>query len=96
MEGLKYDIATSVFSDADEVMPSDYNVLDVYIGDVRFEESELVKLDAFSDDVRSELSTLVTSDFYNFDTESSGICEGINTNYNLQLSYKVRVDDYLL
>jgi hypothetical protein len=38
----------------------------------------------------------VTSDFYNFDTESSGICEGITTCYNLQLSYKVQVDEYLI
>jgi len=50
MEGLKYDIATSVFSEGDEILPSDYNILDVYVGDVQFEESELVKLNAFSDD----------------------------------------------
>ena len=55
MEGQKYDMTTSVFSDGDEILPEYYNILDVFIGEAHFEQAALIKLQAFSDEIGSEL-----------------------------------------
>ena len=83
-EGIHYDKPVSVFSDEeDQDIEAGYNILDVWLGEAEYEPAQLIKTKTFTDEVGQDLQTLVTSDFYNFDTESSGICEGVKTNYNL-------------
>ena len=84
-KAVQYDKEVDVFSEDEQEgpLPNGFNILDIYIGQATYEQGALMSIKAYSDDTGKELQTLITSDFYNFDTESSGICEGVETNYNL-------------
>lgn len=40
--------------------------------------------------------TFLTVDFYNHDTQHSSIAEGVHTNYNFQISFKVLIEEVFL
>jgi len=40
--------------------------------------------------------TLVTVDFYNHGTETTQLAEGVNANYQTQMSFKNKVDDFYI
>ena len=46
-------------------------------------------------DVRN-IQTLITVDFFNHDTQSSSVCEGLQPIYNLQVAYRIPVDEFFI
>ena len=38
----------------------------------------------------------MTVDFYNHDTQHSSIAEGLHTNFNFQISYRVSTDEFFI
>ena len=74
------------------------NRLDVWIGQVELHPNSLVQvLDQADFSISScNIVTFLTLDFYNHDTQATPIMEGLNPNYNVQLAFKVNVDDFFL
>ena len=72
-----------------DVVPNDdSNYLDMYISEANLDDKAIKKLIPPTEMAKNLLSFL-TIDFYNHDTVHTGIAEGIQTNYDFQLSFKV-------
>ena len=73
----------------------DQNYLDFFIGEANLDEQAISKLIPNGETIKNPLSFL-TIDFYNHDTIHTGITEGLKTNYDFQVSFKVQVDEFFI
>ena len=100
INGVKYDDSVSEFSvDTDDT--SGHNVFDLWIGQVDFDMGAVNRIlenkdpNRLNRDVKKML-TFVTVDFYNYDTQNSTIVEGLRSNYNFQVAYRVVADELFI
>lgn len=92
--GIKYDCNVSEFS-VDTNNDDEFNYLDLFIGEANLDENTIRNLLPYQDNI-SNLLSFLTIDFYNHDTVHTGISEGLRTNYDFQVAFKVTVDEFLI
>ena len=103
-QGVKYSDSVSIFSTDDnqsvnEDESTTNNMLDIYIGDVDFEPTDIgiMTSNRINDpESLSHLNTFCTIDFYNHETQHSNIAVGIKTQYKFQVCFKVTVDEFFV
>lgn len=71
------------------------NYLDFFVGEANLDEQAIRKLVPNAENMKNPLSFL-TIDFYNHDTVHTGISEGLKTNYDFQVSFRVQVDEFFI
>jgi hypothetical protein len=67
----------------------------LYLSDSNLDENAIKKLIPNVENIKNLLSFL-TIDFYNHDTVHTGIFEGLKTNYDFKVSFKVIVDEFFI
>jgi len=88
----------SAMSNESEIR-ADENILDFKIEDAEFYSDNFSQVTALGQNAYSgapgqSFVTLVTCDFYNHGTETSQMADGMRPNYQTQLSFKNKVDDF--
>lgn len=79
------------FSEADTEVASGENVFDLWLGQAEFYELPMRQIVG-----DSGIMSFLTVDFFNSETQGTGLNEGLNPQYNVQISFKVKVDDFFL
>lgn len=79
------------FSEADTEVGAGENVLDLWLGQAEYYELPIRQALG-----NGGVLSFLTVDFFNTETQGTGLNEGLNPQYNVQVSFKVKVDDFFL
>lgn len=98
--GIKYSDNVNEFSmdeqDEMETTQGSGNYLDLWIGNNTIIDTNIKQLTGGQVKEPNKILTFVTIDFYNHETQHTSIAEGLTTNYNFQIAFKVACDEFFI